>query len=368
MSAVPFLDIAAGHAELRAEIDAAIARVIDGGWFIGGEEAEAFERDFAAYAEAGHCVGVGNGLDALTLALRAFGVGPGDEVIVPGHTFIATWLAVTGTGATPVPADIEPSHYGLDPAAAAKAITAKTKAIVPVDLYGHPADIEPIAALAREHGLAVIEDAAQAHGARYRGARVGAGADAACWSFYPGKNLGAMGDAGAVTTNNAEAAERIRRLGNYGSARKYEHLEKGVNSRLDPLQAAVLGVKLKHLDAWNARRAEIAALYRERLAGSGVTVPSAANWAEPVWHLFVIEDGDRDGLARDLGEAGVATQIHYPAPPHLQDAYRADFPGLSLPVSQAAARRVLSLPIGPHMSDGQVEQVAEAVLRLRPGG
>ncbi|MCB1366093.1 MAG: DegT/DnrJ/EryC1/StrS family aminotransferase, partial [Rhodobacteraceae bacterium] len=282
---IPFLDLGAAYRELAGDIDAAVARVLASGWYVGGQEVEAFEAEFAAYTESAHCVGTGNGLDALVLALRACGIGPGDGVIVPSNTYIATWLAVSAVGATIQPVEPDPATHNIDPARIAAAVTPDTRAILPVHLYGQPADLDPILDLARKHGLRVIEDAAQAHGARYRGRRIGGHGDVACWSFYPGKNLGALGDAGAITTGDAGIAERIRRLGNYGSAQKYVHVERGVNSRLDPLQAAVLRVKLAVLDDWNDRRRAIAAAYGEGLAQSGLGLPHVPNWAEPVWHL-----------------------------------------------------------------------------------
>jgi dTDP-4-amino-4,6-dideoxygalactose transaminase len=362
MSAVPFLDLRAATDELRAEIDAAVGRVVGSGWYILGAEVEAFERAFAAYVGARHCVGVGNGLDALHLALRARGVGPGDEVIVPSNTYIATWLAASWAGARPVPVEPDPRTYNLDPERLEAAITPRTRAVVPVHLYGQPADMGPILEVARRRGLFVLEDAAQAHGARYRGRRVGALGDAAAWSFYPGKNLGALGDAGAVTTDDDALAARLRELRNYGSRVKYVNERRGVNSRLDEVQAAVLAVKLARLDAWNERRARLAALYAERLAGAAVGLPVVPAWAEPVWHLFVVRSARRDALQAHLREAGVQTLIHYPIAPHRQEAY-ADL-GLgegALPVAEAIHREVLSLPMGPHVSEAQAARVIEAV-------
>lgn len=359
---VPFLDLAAATAELRAGIDAAIARVLSSGWYIGGAEVEAFEREFAGFVEARHAVGVGNGLDALHLALRALGVGPGDEVIVATNTYIATWLAVTMTGATPVPVEPCDKTHNLDPARIEQAITSRTKAILPTHLYGLPADLDPILSIARRRGLKLVEDAAQAHGARYKGRRIGAHGDAVCWSFYPGKNLGALGDAGAVTTDDPDLAERIRVLGNYGSRRKYVNEVAGVNSRLDPLHAAVLRVKLPYLDEWNGRRAAIAGFYRRELAGLPLGLPSVPDWASPAWHLFVVQAAERDLLARSLAEQGVQTLVHYPIPPHLQGAYA----GLGLnrgafPVAERLADNVLSLPLGPHLSQSEAETVVRGV-------
>lgn len=359
---VPFLDLRAAYEELRGEIDAAVSRVTASGYYLLGPEIEAFEREYAAYTGAAHCVGVGNGLDALQLALRAMDVGPGDEVIVPSNTYIATWLAVTYSGATPVPVEPDPRSYNLDPARVADAVTPRTRAIVPVHLYGQPADMAPLLEIARERGLRVLEDAAQAQGARYRGRRVGAMGDVVAWSFYPGKNLGALGDAGAVTTDDPALAERIRMLRNYGSRVKYVNEEQGFNSRLDEVQAAVLRVKLARLDEWNARRARLAALYREALAGTELVLPHVPEWADPAWHLFVVRSPRRDALQRHLAERGIGTLIHYPIPPHLQGAYRGlGFGEGSFPVSEAIHREVLSLPIGPHLVEGDAARVAAAV-------
>lgn len=360
---VPFLDVAAATAELRAEIDQAIARAVGSGWYIGGAEVAAFEAEWAAYCGAGHAVGVGNGLDALELTLRALGIGPGDEVITAANGFIATVLAITATGAAPVLVEPDPATFNLDPDRVAAAITARTKVILPTHLYGHPADLDPLLAIARKHGAALVEDAAQAHGARYKGRRIGGHGNAVCWSFYPSKNLGALGDGGAVTTNDASLAARIRQLANYGSRERYVHDLKGVNSRLDPLQAAVLRAKLPHLDAWNDRRRAVADLYRRELAScSELALPSTADWAEPVWHLFVVRHADRDRLAARLRERGVETLVHYPIPPHRQQAYADLRLGEgSLPIAERLAGEVLSLPIGPHLPPESATLVADAV-------
>lgn len=359
---IPFLDLRASYTSLKAEIDAAVARVLDSGWYIGGPEVEAFEREFAAYVGTSHCVAVANGLDALRLALLAAGVRPGDEVVVPTHTFVATWLAVTQCGAVPVPVEVCPDTYQLDPRRLADAITARCTAIVPVHLYGMPADLDAIREVTAPRRIAVVEDAAQAQGTRYRTRRIGGHSAAASWSFYPGKNLGAFGDAGAVTTDDAALAGRLRALRNYGSRERYVHDELGFNSRLDPVQAAILGVKLRHLDAWNARRREIAARYLRELKGAGVILPVVPDWAEPSWHLFPVRHPHRDALRDALAAAGVETLIHYPIPPHLQRAY-ADlgFTRGAFPVAEATADTVLSLPIGPAMDDAQVGRVIEAV-------
>lgn len=355
---IPFLDLGAAYRELKVEIDAAVARVLASGWYILGPEVEAFEAEWAAYCGAAHAVGLANGLDALILALRALEIGPGDEVIVPSNTYIATWLAVSAVGATPVPVEPDPATHNIDPARIEAAITPRTRVLLPVHLYGQPADMDPILAIARRHGLRVVEDAAQAHGARYKGQRIGAHGDLVCWSFYPGKNLGALGDAGAVTTNDAALAGRVALLRNYGSRQKYVNEVQGVNSRLDPLQAAVLRVKLAVLDVWTERRRGIAAAYAEGLADSGLILPHVPNWAEPVWHLYVIRSTDRDGLQGRLTEAGVGTLIHYPIPPHMQAAY-ADLgiPPGALPIARQLASEVLSLPMGPHLPQGSVLEV-----------
>lgn len=359
---IPFLDLGAAYRELATEIDAAVARVLASGWYIGGPEVAAFEADFAAYTDSQHCVGTGNGLDALILALRACDIGPGDGVIVPSNTYIATWLAVSAVGATIQPVEPDPATHNIDPARIAAAITPETRAILPVHLYGQPADMDPILDLARTHGLRVIEDAAQAHGARYKGQRLGGHGDVVCWSFYPGKNLGALGDGGAITTNDADIAARVRQLGNYGSEQKYVHTERGVNSRLDPIQAAVLRVKLGVLDDWNDRRRAIAATYSEALAQTGLVPPHVPNWAEPVWHLYVVRSPERDTLQTRLAEAGVGTLIHYPLPSHMQEAY-ADL-GIApeaLPLARQLAGEVLSLPIGPQMSAADLTETCRSL-------
>jgi dTDP-4-amino-4,6-dideoxygalactose transaminase len=359
---VPFLDLAAATAELQSEIDDAVGRAVRSGWYIGGDEVTAFERRYAQYCATDQCVGVGNGFDALHLTLRAMDVGPGDEVIVASNGFIATWLAVSMTGATPVAVEPDPRTHNLDPAFVEAAITERTRVLLPTHLYGQPADIDPLLQTARRHGLRLVEDAAQAHGASYKGRRIGAHGDAVTWSFYPSKNLGALGDAGAVTTNDRDLARRIRELGNYGSATRYVNDVKGVNSRLDPLQAAVLSVKLDRLDEWNERRQAVARLYCKELVSQAITLPFVPDWAEPVWHLFVLQCDARSALAEWLDWAGIQTLVHYPIPPHRQNAY-ADM-GLadgSLPVAERLARTVLSLPMGPHLSEVQVGQVVEAV-------
>lgn len=364
---VPFYDLAAAHREIAPEIRAVLAEGLEAGMFILGDGVKAFEAAYAAYCRADHCVGTGNGLDALHLALKALGIGPGDEVIVPVNTFIATWLAVSYTGAVPVGVDADPATWQMDRQALTAAVTPRTRAIVPVHLYGHPADLDTVGEVAARYGLAVVEDAAQAQGARHRGRRLGALSPLTCWSFYPGKNLGALGDAGGVTTDDAALADRLRRLGNYGSARKYEHETVGFNSRLDDLQARVLTVKLRHLDHWNGRRAAVAAAYREGLAGAALEMLPVMPWAEPVWHLFPILVPDRDGLIAHLRNHGIVAQIHYPIPPHRQGAYSAlNIPEGRFPVAERLHRQEVSLPIGPHQTAEQTQAVIAAV-RSFPG-
>ena len=357
---VTFLDLKATYLELQVELDSAVQRVMNSGWYILGNELEQFEASFASYCEAKYCLGVANGLEALQIILMAADIGPGDEVIVPGMTFIATWLAVTHVGATPVPVDCRIDTCNIDVSLIEQAITPRTKAIMPVHLYGQPADMDPILAIARKHGLRVIEDAAQAHGSRYKGRRAGTLADAAGFSFYPGKNLGAFGDGGAITTNDEALYRKMLRLRNYGSEKKYYYEEAGLNSRLDPLQAALLSVKLRHLDDWNARRSALAMRYNERLKGAvGIRLPAVPEGFDPVWHLFVIRCEQRDDLQRRLLEKGIQTQIHYPVPPHESKPYQ--HIGLRLPVTETIARSCLSLPIGPHLPEGDVKQVLAAL-------
>jgi len=362
MHGVPFLDLRGAYLELQQEIDEAVRRVTASGWYIGGAEVEAFEAQFAGYCGARHCVGVANGLEALQLALAALGVGPGDEVIVASNTFIATLLAVTATGARPVLVEPDAATHNLDPDRVEAAITKRTKVLLPTHLYGQPADLDPLLEIADRRGLRLVEDAAQAHGARYKGRRIGAHGAVVAWSFYPGKNLGAMGDAGAVTTDDDSIAERVRMLGNYGSRVKYVHDIKGMNSRLDAIQAAILSVKLSKLDEWNDRRRDIAAYYTEQLADAAVETPFVPAWAEPAWHLYVIRTRARQALQQALERAGVQTLVHYPIPPHLQRAY-ADL-GLgegTFAIAEQLASEVLSLPIGPHLQPDSAARVVAAV-------
>lgn len=355
---IPFLDLGPTYFASQPRIDAALARVAKSGWFLLGDELLAFESAYAAHCGVSHCIGVANGLDALHLALRALGVGRGHEVIVPSNTYIATWLAVSQCGATPVPVEPDAATYNIDPVRIEDAITPRTRVVMPVHLYGQPADMDAIDAIALKYGLAVVDDCAQAHGAKYKGRRVGSLARVSAWSFYPGKNLGAMGDGGAVTTNDAAVADAIRVLRNYGSRIKYQNEIKGYNSRLDEIQAAVLAAKLPALDDAIAQRRAIASRYLEGLRGLPLVLPHVPDWVEPAWHLFVVRHGDRDGLQAQLTAAGVGTLVHYPVPPHLQPAY-AEL-GLTqgrFPIAEAIHREVLSLPIWPGMSTEQVDQV-----------
>lgn len=359
---IPFLDLQAPYVELKDEIDAAIARVLHSGWYILGPEVEAFESEWAAYCGADHAVGVADGLDALQLALRAMDVGLGDEVIVPSNTYIATWLAASQCGAMLVPVEPDPFTGNIDPARIEPAITSRTKVILPVHLYGQPADMEAILALGRKHGVRVLEDAAQAHGARCKGTTIGAHGDAVAWSFYPGKNLGALGDGGAVTTNDPKIADRLRVLRNYGSRLKYVNEVQGCNSRLDPLQAAILRVKLRYLDEWNARRRSIAQQYMDGLAGCELVLPVVREWADPSWHVFVVRHPRRESMQQRLAEAGIGTLIHYPIPPHRQQAYAAmKVAPDAFPIANEWAEQVLSLPIGPHQSASATAKVIDAV-------
>jgi dTDP-4-amino-4,6-dideoxygalactose transaminase len=363
---VPFLDLKASYSEVKTEVDEAIRRVLDSGWYILGPEVEKFEADYAEYCEASHCVGVANGLEAIHLALLAMGVGPGDEVIVPSNTYIATWLAVSQCGAIPVPVEPDAANFNIDPQQIEQAITPRTRVIMPVHLYGHPADMDAIMLIASRHGLSVLEDGAQAHGARYGGKRLGAHGDAVAWSFYPGKNLGAYGDGGAITTNDSEIARKLRTLRNYGSEKKYVNEVRGFNSRLDPIQAAVLAVKLKYLDGWNESRRAIAGKYLAGLSGTELALPNASENSEPVWHVFPVMSADRDLYQSRLAQSGVGTLIHYPIAPHLQEAYRdLSHRKGSFPISERIHDQIFSLPMYPQMDTSQVEIVIEACRTVR---
>ena len=351
------------YQELKGGLDAAYQRVMDSGWYILGEEVESFEREFAQYCNVNHCVSVGNGLEALHLILRAYGIGAGDKVIVPSNTYIATWLAVSYAGATPVLVEPDPRTYNLDPGRVEAAITRQTRAILPVHLYGQTADMDPLMALADQHDLKVIEDAAQAQGARYKGRMSGSLGHAAGFSFYPGKNLGALGDAGAITTNDDALADQVRALRNYGSKVKYYNEVKGYNSRMDEMQAAFLRVKLHYLEEWNERRRYIASIYLESLADlPDLVLPHVPEWSSPIWHIFTIRHPRRDDLQSHLKNAGIGTLIHYPVPPHLSGAY-AEL-GLqegSFPIAEEIASTQLSIPMGPHLSPSDAEYVVGAI-------
>lgn len=363
---VPFVDLKAQYQSIENEINKSIAGVLSASDFILGDEVARFEEDFAKLCDVKYAVGVDSGTSALELALRAYDIGPGDEVITAANTFIATTLAISFVGAKPVLADADPMTHTVDIACVRDAITPRTKAIIPVHLYGHPADMDPLMALAREHNLVVIEDACQAHGARYKGRRVGSIGDAAAFSFYPAKNLGAYGDGGAVVTNDPKIDEKLRLLRNYGSREKYVHEMKGFNRRLDTLQAAVLHTKLKYLDQWNAARRAHAARYYELLADSNVVPPQAAAWAEPVWHLYVIRSKQRDALRKHLSERGIATGIHYPIPIHEQEAYRElGYKHGQFPVTEQEADEILSLPMYAELTDAQIELVADAIKEFK---
>jgi dTDP-4-amino-4,6-dideoxygalactose transaminase len=366
---VPFLDLAAATREVRPELDAAYDRILNDGWFILGKEVSEFETAFAESIGARHCVGVGNGLDALHLILKGYDIGEGDEVIVPSNTYIATWLAVTYAGATPVPVEPDNNTFNIDPARIEAAVTARTRAILPVHLHGRAAAMKEICEVAAKHGLKVIEDAAQSHGVTIGGAAVGAIGDASGWSYYPGKNLGALGDAGAITTNDDALADRVRLLRNYGSRIKYFNEVKGFNSRLDPLQAAFLAAKLPHLQKWNARRQRIAEKYNEGLKDvAGITLPPLTPPGECSWHLYVVRHQDRDELQKHLASAGVETLIHYPVPPHLSDAYRdAGWKKGAFPIAEKMADTVLTLPTDPNMSDEAIAHVIASIKSFKAG-
>ena len=363
---VPFVDLGVQYRAISAEIDDAIAKVIQDADFILGREVRLFEEEFAEFCDSSHAVGVDSGTSALELALRAFDIGPGDEVITAANSFIASALGISHAGAKPVLVDVDPFTYTLDVKALERAITRRTKAIIPVHLYGHPAHMGPIRQLADKHGLVVIEDACQAHGARYKGKRVGSLGHAAAFSFYPGKNLGAYGDGGMVVTKDRKIANRLEMLRNYGQKEKYKHLFRGYNRRLDTIQAAILRVKLRYLEKWNAARRWNAKLYQKHLEGSGVVVPGEAGGAESVWHLYVIRTEQRDALKEHLINKGINASIHYPIPIHLQPAYhdlgykRGDFP-----VTEAHADRILSLPMYAELTDRQIEFISQTVCEFQ---
>ncbi|HEY0349093.1 MAG TPA: DegT/DnrJ/EryC1/StrS family aminotransferase [Pyrinomonadaceae bacterium] len=362
MNNIPLVGLYDQYQTIKPEIDAAIEDIINRSAFVGGDDVRNFETEFAAYCETVGCVGVGNGTDAIYLTLRAMDIGTGDEVITVAHTFIATSEAISMTGARPVFVDIREDTMLMDPALIEKAITPRTKAIVAVHLYGQPCDMDAIMQIAERHGLKVIEDAAQAHGARWRGRRVGSIGDAACFSFYPGKNLGAFGDAGAVVSNDVELLEKVRMVANHGRLEKYTHKMEGVNSRLDGLQAAILRVKLRHLDNWNESRRRHADFYFEALTDGALQMPVMHEHAEPVWHLFVVRVSDRAGLQAALKQEGIATGVHYPVPLHRQPAYEdLGIAQESLPVTELVAGRVVSLPMYPELTSAQLETIVNAI-------
>ena len=362
MTTVPFLDLKAQYRSIKTEIDAAVLAVLESAQFVLGDEVAAFEREFAAYCGAAQGIAVNTGTSALHLALLAAGVGPGDEVVTVSHTFVATVAAIRYTGARAVFVDIDPASFTMDPALLERAITPRTKAIIPVHLYGHPADLDPIMEVARRHHLIVIEDAAQAHGAKYKGRPIGSIGDLACFSFYPGKNLGAYGEGGMVVTGNERWAQTIRMLRDWGQDRKYHHVLAGFNYRMEGIQGAVLRVKLRHLEKWTEARRAHAKRYQQILEGCGVGIPNEAGWARHVWHVFAVRTADREGLMKALGERGVQTAIHYPVPVHLQPAYTDPAWGVgALAHSEKAASEVMSLPMFPEMSEEHLQSVAEAL-------
>jgi dTDP-4-amino-4,6-dideoxygalactose transaminase len=360
---VSFLDLHSTYWEIRSELDTAYSRVMESGWYILGAEVEAFEREFASYVGAKHCIGIGNGLEALQLILLGYEIGAEDEVIVPANTYIASWLAVSYTGATPIPVEPVHSTYNIDPKRIEAAITPRTKAIMPVHLYGQPVEMETIWEIAEKHGLRIIEDAAQAHGGYYNNCMAGNLGDAAGFSFYPTKNLGAFGDAGAVVTNDDSLADKVRVLRNYGSRKKYYNEAKGHNSRLDPLQAAFLRVKLKYLDEWNRRRNQISTHYLKRLRNlPDLGLPHVPSGVIPVWHVFIITHPERDRLQEYLKDQGVGTLIHYPVPPHLSEAYQdLGYRAGDFPITEKMADTVLSIPMGPHLSVDDADYVVEKI-------
>lgn len=365
-ASIPFLDLGKSYRSLKTEIDSAILSSIGSGQYIGGKDVSNFESEFADFTGSSECIGVGNGLDALVLALTALGIGPGDEVIVPSHTFIATWLAVTRVGATIVPVEVDQRTYCLSPELIESAISDRTKAIVPVHLYGHPANVIEISHIAKKHNLFVIEDAAQAHGASIQGKRIGSHSDIVAWSFYPGKNLGALGDGGAITTNSERLAEEVRALRNYGSEIKYHNRLLGFNSRLDPLQAAVLSIKLKHLESWNESRNKLAIRYIERLSSvDGITLPSLPDNGVHAWHLFVIRVQNREFIQSELKSRGIETLVHYPVAAFNQECYAPlNIKDSDFPLSSELSRTVLSLPLDPHMTLTDVDLVCDVLTEL----
>ena len=360
---VPFLDFHGQYQELKTDIDCALAKVFDSGWYVLGKELEAFEKEFSEYCGVKYSIGVGNGLDALGLLLQAYGIGEGDEVIVPAHTFIATWLSVSQVGATPIPVDVNEFDFNISAPEISKKLSPKTKAIIPVHLYGQPASMEQLYAIADDHGLIIIEDNAQACGAKYKSDRTGTLGHGAAFSFYPGKNLGAFGDGGAITTNDASVAEKVAMLRNYGSPQKYKNEVKGINSRLDEMQAAMLRVKLRKLDEWNDRRSRIAEQYSSELDSvDGLQLPTILPHRSHVWHLYVVLHERRDALQEHLKKNQVSTLIHYPEPPHLSGAYsELEYKEGDFPISEKISKTALSLPIGPHQTEEQTQHVINVI-------
>ena len=358
---IPFLSLSDSYKAHEDEFNKELINVLSSGIYIGGEAVKKFENNFAKYSDARYCVGLANGMDALEISLKALGISQGDEVIVPSNTFIATWLAVSNVGAIPVPVEPNNDDYSIDASKIEAAISNQTKAIIPVHLYGQPAAMDKILEIAKNNHLYVIEDAAQAHGAIFNEQKIGAHGDIVAWSFYPGKNLGAFGDGGAITTNNKSLAEKIKIIGNYGSKEKYVNILKGVNSRLDPIQATALDIKLKHLDSWNQSRRVIAKKYLEEISLKDIILPIYLDLKNSAWHLFVIRHPQRDNLASYLKSKGIQTLIHYPIPPHKQEVYSSDYHKFNLPICDCMSDELLSLPIGPHMPMDHVEYVIKKV-------
>lgn len=364
---IKFVDFKPMHDSLNSDLQMRVKSVLSTNWFINGNQVKSFENSFSDYLSIDACIGCGNGLDALVLSLKALGIGQGDEVILPANTFIATALAVTYTGATPILVEPRKDTYNIDSSKIEAAITPKTKAIIPVHLYGQPADMDPIMDIAQKHNLLVVEDTAQAHGAKYHGKTAGTFGDAGAFSFYPGKNLGALGDGGAVVTNDAELAERIRAMGNYGSKEKYVHEFKGQNSRLDEIQAAFLSVKLPHLDTWNEERRRIANRYVSEITNPAIILPTVIDGVEPVWHIFAIRTKDRDGLQHYLEKKGIQTGIHYPTPIHLHEAYKdLGYKKGDFPIAEEISATELSLPMFYGLTDEQIDYVINAINEYRP--
>ncbi len=358
---VPFLDLQAQYLEIKPEVDLKLSEFLEAGSYIGGEYLKNFEENFSSFLGANYCIGVANGLDALEISLKALGIGKGDEVIVPSNTFIATWLAVSNCGGIPIPFEPKYSSFSIDPSKIESAISKKTKAIIPVHLYGQPAELDLILEIAKTNNLFVVEDAAQAQGAFYKSKRIGSHGHLVAWSFYPGKNLGAFGDGGAVTTNSLELAEKIRKIGNYGSKKKYVNDVIGRNSRLDPMQALILDIKLKKLDEWNDRRRKIAKKYLTELSDIDINLPDGLNLYDGVWHLFPILVKNRDALKKFLDKNSIETLIHYPIPPHKQLAYASGSSSFNLEIAEKLSSELLSLPIGPQLKINQVDCVIKTL-------